>query len=290
MELKSVLWSCAGTTSAREFERGMDHLKSLNEEAWQYLADIEPAQWTRSYFSSRALTDCMVNNLSESFNSMILKARDKPILSMLEWIRVRLMSRLYKKKVGIEKYDVPSGRFVYEVDNGRERHVVDLVNRTCSCRIWDLTGIPCKHGVAAIFVNREKLEDYTHPCYYKDAYVETYKTPIPPMPGQSEWMSSGQPKPVASIVYKPPGRPPMKRKRDADEPNPYKVSRGNRPVRCGRCQQEGHNARGCKANVTGETAWERRQRLQKGKFGSGRPSTQRQGSQAPSSSQTQSSA
>ena len=47
----------------------------------------------------------MVNNLSESFNSMIVKARDKPILSMLEWIRVRLMSRLYIKKIDIEKYD-----------------------------------------------------------------------------------------------------------------------------------------------------------------------------------------
>ena len=119
---------------------------------------------------------------------MIVKTRDKPILSMLEWIRVRLMSKLYIKKVGIEKYGgklcpsiqdkleklklesrsfcaMPSGRFVYEVDNERERHVVDLVGRTCSCRAWDLTEIPCKHGVATIFVNREKPKDYTHPCY-----------------------------------------------------------------------------------------------------------------------------
>ena len=35
---------------------------------------------------------------------MIVKARDKPILSMLEWIKVRLMTRLYTKKIGIEKY------------------------------------------------------------------------------------------------------------------------------------------------------------------------------------------
>ena len=100
----------------------------------------------------------MVNNLSESFNSIIVKARDKPILSMLEWIKVRLMSKPYIKKIGIEKYGsklcpsiqkkleqlkleckglyaMPSGRFVYEVDNERERHVVDLLNRTCSCRV-----------------------------------------------------------------------------------------------------------------------------------------------------------
>ena len=74
---------------------------------------------------------------------MIVKARNKPILSMLEWIRVRLISRLYIKKTGIEKYGgnlcpsiqkkleqlklefksfcaIPSGKFVSEVDNERE--------------------------------------------------------------------------------------------------------------------------------------------------------------------------
>ena len=35
MELKNVLRRCAGTTSAREFEKRRDHLKSLDEEAWK---------------------------------------------------------------------------------------------------------------------------------------------------------------------------------------------------------------------------------------------------------------
>ena len=220
---------------------------------------------------------------------MILKARDKPILSILEWIRVRLMSIFYIKRTCIEKYhgklclniqDRPeklkveckgfcamlSRRFVYEVDNERERHMVDLVRKTCSCKVWDLIGIPCKHGIAAIYVNREKPEDYTHPCYYKDVYVKTYKTPLPPMPSKFKWISSGLPAPVAPNVYKPPGKPPIKRKKDADESrNPYKVSRENKLIICERCQREGHNARRCKANVTSETAWERRKRMQKAK-------------------------
>ena len=87
------------------------------------------------------------------------------------------MSRLHIKRIGIEKYGdklcpsiqekleqlkleskricaMPSGRFVYEVNNERGRHVVDLVKKTCSCRVWDLTRIPCKHEVTTIFVNR----------------------------------------------------------------------------------------------------------------------------------------
>ena len=43
MELKSVVWRCADTKSIREFERETKHLKSLDEEVWKYLADIEPA-------------------------------------------------------------------------------------------------------------------------------------------------------------------------------------------------------------------------------------------------------
>ena len=140
---------------------------------------------------------------------------------------------------------MPFGRCVYEVDNERERHVVDLVGKTCICKVWDLTGIPYKHGVVAIFVNCEKPEDYTHSCYYKDAYVETYKTLIPPMSGQSEWILNGQPKPVAPTIYKPLDKPPIKREIDADEPRkPYRVSRANKLVRCGKCQKEGKGMQG----------------------------------------------
>ena len=89
------------------------------------------------------------------------------------------------------------------------------------------------------------------------------------MPSQFEWISSGQPTPVAPIIYKPPDKPLIKRKRGADEPrNSYKVFRAIKPVKCGNCQKEWHNVKGCKANVTGETPWERRKRVQKGKSSS----------------------
>ena len=45
-----------------------------------------------------------MNNLSKSFNVMITDARDKSIIAMLEWIRVRLMTRMYSKRTGIEKF------------------------------------------------------------------------------------------------------------------------------------------------------------------------------------------
>ena len=69
----------------------------------------------------------------------------------------------------------PSDRFMYEVDNGRERHVIDLVRKACNYRIWDLTRLPYKYGISTIIKNLEKVEDYVHPCYLKETFVETYK-------------------------------------------------------------------------------------------------------------------
>ena len=93
LELKDALWRRAGATTIREFERRMQEMKDLDIKALEYFTDINPAQWFKSYFSSRVLCDCLANNLSESFNTMILEVRDKSILVMLVWIRVRLMTK-----------------------------------------------------------------------------------------------------------------------------------------------------------------------------------------------------
>ncbi|XP_050280848.1 uncharacterized protein LOC126721820 [Quercus robur] len=252
LELKDALWRCAAATTVREFERCMQYIRDLDEKAYKYLANIAPAQWTRSYFTPRALTDCLVNNLSESFNAMILKSRDKPILVMLEWIRVRLMTRLYTKREGIQKY---AGKLCPSIQDRLEKLKVESK--------------PFSTTPASSFLY-ETPEDYTYPCYFKETYIEIYKEVLPPMPGQSEWAETGQPAPLAPHIYKPLGRPPKQKKRASDEPrNPYKASRLNRLVRCGKCNKEWYNSKGCKVGITGETPWQRRQRLQREKAARG---------------------
>ncbi len=232
-------------------------MKSLDEKVRKWLSKIPTKQWSKAYFTSKALSDCLVNNLSESFNYMILLTRDKPILSMLECIRVRLMTRLQTKRIEMEKYGgsmcpnvhdqleklkiesrffsaMPSDRFKYEVDNDYERHVVDLTKKESTCRIWDLIDISCKHGVSAIYKNREQPEDYLHNGYLKETYLEVYND------------------------LRPLGRP-KKLRRDPDKPrNPHKVSRLNRDIKCGKCKKVGHNSRSCNVGITSETSWHRR--------------------------------
>uniref|UniRef100_A0A2N9GX06 Uncharacterized protein n=1 Tax=Fagus sylvatica TaxID=28930 RepID=A0A2N9GX06_FAGSY len=87
-----------------------------------------------------------------------------------------------------------------------------------------LTGIPCKHGVAAIYKNLEHPEDYLHDCYLKEAYLDVYSEIIHPMPGQDEWIKMDICLSQPPHVLRPPGRPKKLRRRDPDEPrNPHKV-------------------------------------------------------------------
>jgi hypothetical protein len=54
---------------------------------------VPTKMWCKHAFSYYSKCDVLMNNLSESFNATILVARDKPILTLCEWIRNYLMNR-----------------------------------------------------------------------------------------------------------------------------------------------------------------------------------------------------
>jgi len=60
--------------------------------------------WSRSRFTSQAICDTLVNNMSEAFNSVIIDARTKPIVSMLEDIRIYLMKRWAKNRKKVKGF------------------------------------------------------------------------------------------------------------------------------------------------------------------------------------------
>ncbi|KAK5803249.1 hypothetical protein PVK06_030892 [Gossypium arboreum] len=106
----------------------------------------------------------LVNNLSESFNKIILEARGKPILTIMETIRTKIMLFIVKKKEEADSLRcVPShaGGDKYQVECGLgSQYVVDLAENSCSCKIWDLTGIHCMHAFAVIHLKEEFPETY----------------------------------------------------------------------------------------------------------------------------------
>ncbi|KAL0378604.1 UNVERIFIED_CONTAM: hypothetical protein Sradi_3165900 [Sesamum radiatum] len=71
------------------------------------------------------------------------------------------------------------------------RYVVNLQNHTCTCRKWDLTGIPCNHGMSAICSQSLEPEDFVNPCYTVATFIEVYKHAILPVNGPKLWEKTG---------------------------------------------------------------------------------------------------
>nr|KAJ0185293.1 hypothetical protein LSAT_V11C900488940 [Lactuca sativa] len=153
-----------------------------------------------------------------------------------------------------------------------DQHVVDMEKRECSCRKWELTGIPWKHAIASLnemAENNEKVGElytYVHKVYWHDTWKKMYSFKVEPIKGRAMWPKSDCP----TTLVPPPhnkaiGIPKKKRritieerieiqqrKRQANslcqnDNETQSLSRKFLTVTCSKCKQKGHNARTCKA-------------------------------------------
>ena len=139
-----------------------------------------------------------------------------------------------------------AGNGLFEVECKHQRFVVNLSKRTCGCRKWDLTGIPCQHAISAILFDGSVPEDYVHPYYTIETYMKAYEPIIYPVASMEQWRrTSIDPlEPPKDKIQR--GRPKIKRKRHPSEPkNPYKLSKAGTIIKCSECKKVGHNSRTC---------------------------------------------
>lgn len=121
-----------------------------------------------------------------------------------------------------------------------------IEHRRCSCREWQIVGIPCKHAAAAITHKRGNIEEWCDPTFMKETYLRAHATMIHPIQDQRLW------EPVEGDVLEPPplrrlpGRPRKNRRREVDEAAAgTSESRRSQTIKCSNCQNFDHNKRSC---------------------------------------------
>ncbi|XP_025631361.1 uncharacterized protein [Arachis hypogaea] len=210
--------------------------------------------------------------MSESFNSVIVDSREKPIVTMLEDIRVYLMSRWALNRERIKNFNgtvLPRIRMklerrgrsasewrpywstaqTYEVVNGLSKFAVDLSAHECSCRKWQLSGIPYTHAISCINYKGLDIDGFVDDCYKKPAYVKCYDSVINPLNGSDLWEETNFDDVMPPPYRKPSHRPVKKRKRGPNEPpdsSQFHLSRRGQIQRCSNCGESGHKRGGCK--------------------------------------------
>ncbi|WOH04689.1 hypothetical protein DCAR_0624101 [Daucus carota subsp. sativus] len=161
-----------------------------------------------------------------------------PIIDMLTDIHDLLMERLHKKRDAMLTKDcivVPRIKKVLDeavkesnecsvLWDGKENfqvkwrgigYCVNLREGTCSCRVWELSGIPCSHAICAIHKMRKNPVDYVSHWFKKDTYMKTYSHCLEVLRGEPFWEDT-----LGDEILPPPivkqlrGRPKRQRRRE----------------------------------------------------------------------------
>ncbi|XP_076884004.1 uncharacterized protein LOC143532992 [Bidens hawaiensis] len=205
-EFKEVYWRACRAYTEADYNVAIKDMLELSPNAMEAYVKQNPKCFSRCFLDTPTKCDVIINNMAETFNGTIVQARSKHIIDMLEDIRVSVMSRLTIRYTEMLKKDVivcprvqkkldkeknwahkckvfPSSPTVFQVSDFDDVSV-DIGNKTCTCRRWELSGIPCKHVCAVAGFIKRNSEEFVHESYLKEQYLKSYQFTIPPLPSE----------------------------------------------------------------------------------------------------------
>ena len=135
---------------------------------------------------------------------------------------------------------------VFSVMSNQVQYVVDLNMRSCTCRRWQLTGIPCHHAISCLRHERIRLEDMVSSCYSLEVYMQAYDKPVMPCRDKKEWTRTNGPDVLPPYYEKKVGRPKRCRRKDPlENESGTRISRHGVKMHCSYCRSPDHTKRNC---------------------------------------------
>ncbi|XP_043710035.1 uncharacterized protein LOC122658938 isoform X1 [Telopea speciosissima] len=244
------------------FQKCSESIKSISLEAYNWVIQSEPEHWANAFFGG-ARYNHMAANFGEMFYSWVSEANDLPITQMVDVIRGKMMELIYTRRVesnqwltrltpsmeeklqketlkarSLEVLFSPGSTF--EV-RGDSIEAVDIDHWDCSCKGWQITGLPCAHAIAVFeFIGRSPY-DYCSRFFTTESYRQTHSESIHPVPNIDRLILKESAQTVTVTpppTRRPPGRPKNK------QTGLQVVAK--RQLQCSRCKVIGHNKTTCK--------------------------------------------
>ncbi|GJU13444.1 transposase, MuDR, MULE transposase domain protein [Tanacetum coccineum] len=226
-----------------DFEKLMTDIHVVRPDAHQKLVEAGVEKWSWAKFPANRY-NYMTSNSVESINALTKTVRKIPITSLMDWFRQLLQDWYYERQ---QKYEDTSDddltpwasakikyRYLkssnwsvrgilkndmYQVRDNQGIHTVYLKKGECTCRRWQLSGLPCGHvcavarveGLTSVnqlakpwFLNKTIKGTYTG-LFFPVTYVSTWEIQneiqqvLPPYMGKKQ---SGRPKKEIALVHK----------------------------------------------------------------------------------------
>ncbi|WCJ35209.1 hypothetical protein M5689_016475 [Euphorbia peplus] len=207
--LLNLLWEAAHALTAVQFEAKILEIQEISQDAAYWIRRIPPRLWATPYFEGSRFGQ-LTANIVESVNSWISESSGLPIIQMMECIRRQLMTWFNERRETSMWWTsilVPSAarrvaealkcartyqvlranEAEFEVISNEGPNIVDIRNRCCLCRGWQLYGLPCAHAVAALLSCRQNVYRFSESCFTLATYRKTYSQTMHPIPDKTLW-------------------------------------------------------------------------------------------------------
>ncbi|KAF9598415.1 hypothetical protein IFM89_027848 [Coptis chinensis] len=280
---ESLAWEAAMTYKLPELTRILGTINKTDSAALDWLDNEARECWARAHFDWTSKCDELTNNFSESFNSWILKIRDKPLVQFIDMYNLLLLKSIYDRRMlsmkSFEHGVVPNVLYMikkreerynnYEIRGVTEtqylaishltgkKYNLEIQKQECFCIEWQMSGVPCVHAVAVLRSRREPWSRYCSHYFSAEAFKATYASYLYPLDNIEDWPEITLDKELVlpPEVSTQPGRPRKQRIRADDEMPKSKK-------KCAKCQEEGHNSRSCDARKKGEFGKKKKRKAQ----------------------------
>ncbi|KAJ3674080.1 hypothetical protein LUZ60_006072 [Juncus effusus] len=273
-ELKKDSWSnqvkdsilddftrAAQACSIEDFNASIDSIRNISNEVADWIMATKPENWSDAIFRGGRY-DHFSSNIVDGFNNWIPAKKEGSIVQLVDAIRVKLTevmelrrenskswqegtltpfmeAKLQKEVARSRKLNVLcSSETVFEV-RGNTIFVVNTATWECTCRRWQLSGLPCAHAIAVFKRVDRPVYEYCRNYFRVECYKSSYDEMVNPIPDMEQIDFTGGVSSYPPPARRPPGRPRRKRF------NPNKIPTVVRL--CSRCKMQGHNKATCEA-------------------------------------------
>ncbi|CAH9117798.1 unnamed protein product [Cuscuta epithymum] len=261
-KMKDSFFEAAQAYTKDDFDWHIEELKKLDEGIVPYLYSVGYEKWTRVFSTSKRYST-MTSNIAESLNAALKKIKNLPITALLQFLHalVQIWTHMNRNiarntftklaKVPHETLEqnylkcmklkvIPSSEAIFTVSEMNTSFIVNLEEKNCTCRRFQVDELPCIHALAVLKKMNQEPYKFCSSYYLKDTMQQTYQRTVHPIPDQGTWPMNtcDQMK-----IYPPHGR----KKSGRPKKQRYKAHwESTSTHKCGKCGNQGHNRKTCR--------------------------------------------
>ncbi|KAH9769251.1 SWIM-type domain-containing protein [Citrus sinensis] len=210
--VEHLFWSACRITSATSFNKYMDLIHHQSQECHDWLLQTDWSSWALFTIPKWVKCTCVTLSITDKLRNYLHQYLEMSIASRFVAI-ARLTAELferrrmevwnwYREKVTptvrevIHDRTIDGQRFVLVEENGTRLKLTDTTSiifdlnmeaQSCSCGLWQISGIPCAHACKGIQLSMGNVEEYVDNIMFVQNFCSMYAPGMMPLPEKHAW-------------------------------------------------------------------------------------------------------